>query len=83
VSAIPHFLDHATDTPCRQHPHLFVDSKRTTPLKDDTAAAKELCDRCPVRTQCLEYAIVNDFRDGIWGGLTAAERDDLARSRAH
>ncbi len=38
------------------------------------AEAKELCDACPVRRECLNYALENELKDGIWGGLTEAER---------
>lgn len=36
--------------------------------------AKALCATCPVWQECLEYAIDNDVRDGIWGGRTPVER---------
>lgn len=36
--------------------------------------AKEVCASCPVRQQCLEYAIEHGFDDGIWGGLTPKQR---------
>lgn len=35
---------------------------------------KKVCRNCRVRRQCLEYALENDERYGIWGGLTAKER---------
>ncbi|MGJ5751555.1 transcription factor WhiB [Streptomyces puniciscabiei] len=38
------------------------------------AEAKELCAACPVRRECLNYALENELKDGIWGGLTEAER---------
>ncbi|MET9013955.1 WhiB family transcriptional regulator [Streptomyces olivaceoviridis] len=38
------------------------------------ADAKELCALCPVRRDCLNYALENDLKEGVWGGLTAAER---------
>ncbi|MEV7175203.1 WhiB family transcriptional regulator [Kitasatospora sp. NPDC093679] len=45
-------------------------------------AAKRVCTRCPVRGQCLEYALAADERYGIWGGLTEDERRVLsARAR--
>jgi WhiB family redox-sensing transcriptional regulator len=40
----------------------------------DIAAAKRVCARCPVRAECLAYAITHDEREGIWGGTTPAER---------
>lgn len=43
--------------------------------------AKELCGECPVRNQCLDYALTNDERFGVWGGLTEKERHDLRRKR--
>ncbi|MFJ4918488.1 WhiB family transcriptional regulator [Streptomyces sp. NPDC088725] len=38
------------------------------------AEAKELCGLCPVRRDCLNYALENALKEGIWGGLTDAER---------
>lgn len=38
-------------------------------------AAKATCARCPVRVECLEYAVANGETHGIWGGLTPEERD--------
>lgn len=34
---------------------------------------------CDVRDQCLEYALQNDERFGIWGGLSERERRKLKR----
>jgi WhiB family redox-sensing transcriptional regulator len=33
-----------------------------------------VCAGCPVRLQCLEMALQNDERFGIWGGLSERER---------
>ncbi len=38
------------------------------------ARAKAICQECPVRSECLEYAISIREPHGIWGGLTEAER---------
>jgi WhiB family transcriptional regulator, redox-sensing transcriptional regulator len=43
--------------------------------------AKELCAGCPVRSECLAFAIDNDIRYGIWGGLSITERRRLVRQR--
>lgn len=38
------------------------------------AEAKELCGLCPVRRDCLNYALENTLKEGVWGGLTETER---------
>ena len=45
------------------------------------AQAKDICARCPVREECLEYALRNREPHGIWGGLNESERKSLIRSR--
>ena len=54
------------------------------PEKGDGAGdAKRICDRCPVRPECLAFAMeaehVRGYRSGIFGGLTAKDRSGLAR----
>jgi WhiB family redox-sensing transcriptional regulator len=39
-----------------------------------TREAKAVCASCEVRAQCLEYALENDERFGIWGGMSERER---------
>jgi WhiB family redox-sensing transcriptional regulator len=50
------------------------------------AKAKAVCVTCPVRTDCLDYAISRPERYGTWGGLNederAAERRRRMRRRA-
>jgi WhiB family transcriptional regulator, redox-sensing transcriptional regulator len=41
------------------------------------ARAKRICTECPVREECLEFAIRVREPHGIWGGLTEAERRRL------
>jgi WhiB family transcriptional regulator, redox-sensing transcriptional regulator len=36
--------------------------------------AKEICQGCPVREQCLEYALANNEQFGVWGGMSFNER---------
>jgi WhiB family transcriptional regulator, redox-sensing transcriptional regulator len=36
--------------------------------------AKAVCESCPVRVQCLDHAVRNGERYGVWGGLTSDER---------
>ena len=44
-----------------------------------TREAKRVCQSCEVRQECLEYALGNDERFGIWGGLSERERRRLKR----
>jgi hypothetical protein len=39
--------------------------------------AKGICARCPVRADCLAYALRYDLHDGVWGGLSEQERQRL------
>jgi WhiB family redox-sensing transcriptional regulator len=47
---------------------------------ESAGPARQVCAGCPVRTQCLDYAITSQIAYGIWGGLTERERRAL-RSR--
>ncbi|MDP9404424.1 MAG: WhiB family transcriptional regulator [Actinomycetota bacterium] len=52
------------------------------PVSDEEAEpAKAICATCPVREPCLEYALANRERDGVWGGATERERRRLIRQR--
>ena len=52
------------------------------PVSEDNAEeAKAICAQCSVRQVCLEFALVNREREGVWGGLTDRERRRLARQR--
>jgi WhiB family redox-sensing transcriptional regulator len=42
-----------------------------------SAKAKAICGWCPVRAECLEWALDNDERFGIWGGLSPLERQRI------
>ncbi len=44
-----------------------------------TREAKKVCLACDVRGECLEYALANDERFGIWGGLSERERRKLKK----
>src|SRR6478609_1406150 len=44
-----------------------------------TREAKKVCLTCEVRDDCLESALMNDERFGIWGGLSERERRKLKK----
>lgn len=39
---------------------------------------KQVCRACTVRVECLEYALENDDRFGVWGGFSREEREKAA-----
>jgi WhiB family redox-sensing transcriptional regulator len=45
------------------------------------AKAKQVCAGCPMRQQCLDYAIANAEQHGIWGGMATRERQHEAVRR--
>jgi WhiB family transcriptional regulator, redox-sensing transcriptional regulator len=58
-------------------PELFFPERGAS-----TREAKEVCRGCVVRSECLEYALANGEKFGIWGGLSERERRKVRRSRA-
>lgn len=43
---------------------------------------RRLCTPCPVRAECLAFALEHHIAHGVWGGMTTAERVRLARLAA-
>ena len=67
---------------CLGRPDLFFapdESETRSERRRREAAAKSVCARCPVRSDCLADALASDERFGIWGGLTERERRSLRR----
>jgi WhiB family transcriptional regulator, redox-sensing transcriptional regulator len=44
-------------------------------------AAQRVCAECPVRVECLEYALVHRIDHGVWGGTSERERQRMIRER--
>lgn len=44
-----------------------------------TREAKRICSSCAVQQDCLQWALANDERFGIWGGMSERERRRLKR----
>lgn len=48
---------------------------------EDTTEPKRVCAGCPVRDECLAYALANGEKLGVWGGTSERERRRLRRQR--
>jgi hypothetical protein len=42
-------------------------------FESESNEARSICDACPVKRQCLEYALNNHLVDGWWGGVNESE----------
>jgi len=61
---------------------LGVDPDLFFPARgDSTDQAKAVCAGCTVRDACLEYALVNYEKHGIWGGKSERERRRMRKAR--
>ncbi|WP_372345402.1 WhiB family transcriptional regulator [Streptomyces sp. KL116D] len=63
-----------------EDPELFFPVGTTGPAVHDVAAAKEVCHRCPVVAECLEWALRTGQSTGVWGGTSEGERGALLRA---
>jgi WhiB family redox-sensing transcriptional regulator len=69
---------HADAVCATTDPDLFF------PAKGDhhtARKAREFCATCPVAAQCLEYALANEEREGIWSGLNGEQLKKLGKRR--
>lgn len=47
--------------------------------EQDSRKARRICHQCPVEGQCLNYALDQDIRYGIYGGMSKTDRRRLRR----
>ncbi|MFE1590355.1 WhiB family transcriptional regulator [Streptomyces sp. NPDC058737] len=68
---------------CRtEDPDLFFPIGTTGPAALQTEQAKAVCRTCPVREQCLRWALDTGQTIGVWGGTSELERRTLKRREA-
>lgn len=73
--------DWRNEASCREEdPELFFPKSYEGPWQLTIEQAKAICRRCPSVDQCLQFALANNIRDGIFGGLTGDERTALRRT---
>jgi WhiB family transcriptional regulator, redox-sensing transcriptional regulator len=63
-------------------PDLFFPISKSGPAVGQEARAKAVCTACPVRCDCLRYALGAGPLQGVWGGLTEEERRLLRQREA-
>jgi WhiB family transcriptional regulator, redox-sensing transcriptional regulator len=60
---------------------IFFPIGETGPALPQVNLARKVCSSCPVKDECLEFAIATIQNDGIWGGTTEDERRLIKRAR--
>lgn len=70
--------DWSVDALCTQtDPELFFPT-----LGQNTHTAKQVCAACPVRSECLEFALTHRIDHGVWGGMSRREREQYSKTSA-
>jgi WhiB family redox-sensing transcriptional regulator len=67
------------DAECRRHgpSKMYPDWNRPVAVRE----ARAVCAPCPVRAECLEYALSTNEPYGVWGGYTRDERVKIRSTR--
>lgn len=67
---------------CRdEDPELFFPIGNTGPALVQIEEAKQVCRRCPVIEECLQWALETGQDAGVWGGTSEDERRAMKRRR--
>ncbi|WP_326730260.1 WhiB family transcriptional regulator [Streptomyces phaeochromogenes] len=69
MTDLPRLAANTPGLPCRNDPAPFFSTRAT-----DRQYAAGLCGPCPIRLQCASYALDNDERAGVWGGIDLTAR---------
>ncbi|MFC5828547.1 WhiB family transcriptional regulator [Nonomuraea insulae] len=59
-------------------PELFFPISMEGPSQSQVERAKQVCDGCPVREPCLQYALSTRQAYGVWGGTDPGQRRELS-----
>jgi WhiB family redox-sensing transcriptional regulator len=61
---------------------LFFPVGTAGPALAETERARRICQSCPARAQCLDWALENGAAFAIWGGRTEDERRSIRQRLA-
>lgn len=68
---------------CRdEDPELFFPIGNTGPALLQIEDAKDVCRRCDVADQCLQWSLEANINEGVWGGMSEDERRAVKRKAA-
>jgi hypothetical protein len=74
-------IDNLGGVACENIPDAFFYDPESPQRYEMIRIAKSLCDACPLKLLCLEYALEAEEEHGIWGGMTPINRAQMRRLR--
>ena len=72
-------IDRVGQVPCESAPDLMFHEEGAL-ATINSKLAKTICSNCPIKSECLQYALDNDEIYGTWGGCTPQERKRLKKA---
>lgn len=63
-------IDYVVQDDTRTHRYSYISER----------SAKAICDECPYKKMCFEYAVTTEGIQGIWGGTNENERKKLRKT---
>ena len=79
------------DSLCKKELRFVPETKEHVPYEYDdfypptgktvSEQVKDMCDRCPVKDECLEFALAYPEKYGYWGGTTEKQREVIKQQR--
>ena len=76
---MPRFENPKCANPSLDKDLFFPDSQAE--LAERLPLLREICDTCDHKAECLDYAITESIKDGVWGGFSPDQRKSFARKR--
>lgn len=70
---------------CRGEPTelFFMDIEEISINHIKMREARAICDRCQVKKECLDFALINNIDYGVWGGTSPYQRKEMRHEQRH
>lgn len=81
ITDLNNAIAEAGEVPCQSAPDIFFTDPEQINFYVSTRDAVKLCQTCPVINECLSYALDNNEREGVWGGMSPSMRLKKKRAR--
>ena len=83
-------MDEEQNYPCREKPYYYMDYDGYGFLTEDGDASYQaltqddcdlLCHGCPLIKLCYDFAVLNEEKHGVWGGINFEHDDKMKNGR--